>query len=129
MTSTSSLYPPPLPPHYRRAVEKCFTFARADVGVDSDFSLEPAEMAILAEEAERAWQALEQVRYRPTEAERKSWCSVVLSMPPLTSPKEKYSPKPTSASCSRDAAHHLTLQFTDGALSAECNPGDLLPLD
>lgn len=53
-------------------VEKHFTLARADGGVDSAFSLEPAELASLVSETERAWQSLGQVRYGPTEVERKS---------------------------------------------------------
>jgi N-acetylneuraminate synthase len=53
-------------------VEKHFNLARADGGVDSAFSLEPAEMASLVTETERAWQALGEVRYGPTEAEKKS---------------------------------------------------------
>lgn len=53
-------------------VEKHFTLARADGGVDSAFSLEPAEMSNLARETERAWQAMGSVHYGPTEAERKS---------------------------------------------------------
>lgn len=53
-------------------IEKHFTLNRADGGVDSTFSMEPAEMAQLVVETERAWQALGQVRYGPTEAERKS---------------------------------------------------------
>ena len=53
-------------------IEKHFTLARKDGGVDSAFSLEPQEMANLVVEAERAWQALGMVRYGPTEAERKS---------------------------------------------------------
>ena len=53
-------------------VEKHFTLARADGGVDSAFSLEPEEMAALVVETERAWRALGKVRYGPTEAERKS---------------------------------------------------------
>ncbi len=53
-------------------VEKHFTLARADGGVDSAFSLEPAEMQALVVETERAWQALGQVSYGPTEAERPS---------------------------------------------------------
>jgi pseudaminic acid synthase len=53
-------------------VEKHFTLARADGGVDSSFSLEPAEMCNLVLETERARQSLGQVRYGPTEAEQKS---------------------------------------------------------
>lgn len=53
-------------------VEKHFTIARADGGVDSAFSLEPQELAALVTEAERAWVAIGQVRYGPTEAELKS---------------------------------------------------------
>ncbi|MBZ8139593.1 pseudaminic acid synthase [Rubrivivax gelatinosus] len=44
-------------------VEKHFTLARADGGVDSSFSLEPAELAALVVETERAWQGLGCVRY------------------------------------------------------------------
>ena len=53
-------------------IEKHFTLSRAEGGVDSAFSLEPAELTALVQESERAWQALGQVRYGPTEAERKS---------------------------------------------------------
>ena len=53
-------------------IEKHFTLARKDGGIDSAFSLEPQEMANLVVESERAWQALGKVRYGPTEAERKS---------------------------------------------------------
>lgn len=53
-------------------IEKHFTLARADGGVDAVFSLEPAEFASLAVETERAWEALGSVQYGPTEAERKS---------------------------------------------------------
>jgi len=53
-------------------IEKHFTLSRADGGVDSTFSMEPAEMAQLVVETERAWQALGRVSYGPTEAERKS---------------------------------------------------------
>lgn len=53
-------------------IEKHFTLSRADGGVDSAFSMEPAEMAALVRETERAWQALGRVAYGPTDAERKS---------------------------------------------------------
>ena len=53
-------------------IEKHFTLNRADGGVDSTFSMEPAEMAQLVVETERAWQALGQVSYGATDAERKS---------------------------------------------------------
>ena len=53
-------------------IEKHFTLNRADGGVDSTFSMEPAEMAQLVEETKRAWQALGRVNYGPTEAEKKS---------------------------------------------------------
>ena len=53
-------------------IEKHFTLNRADGGVDSTFSTEPAEMAQLVVETGRAWQALGQVSYGPTEAEKKS---------------------------------------------------------
>ncbi len=53
-------------------VEKHFTLARADGGVDSTFSLEPAELASLVVEAERAWQALGKVHFGATEQEKNS---------------------------------------------------------
>lgn len=53
-------------------IEKHFTLSRADGGVDSAFSMEPAEMAQLVVETERAWQALGAVSYGPIEAEKKS---------------------------------------------------------
>jgi pseudaminic acid synthase len=53
-------------------IEKHFTLSRADGGVDSTFSMEPAEMAQLVRETERAWQALGKVSYGTTEAEEKS---------------------------------------------------------
>jgi N-acetylneuraminate synthase len=53
-------------------IEKHFTLARAEGGVDSTFSMEPAEMAQLVVETQRAWQALGQISYGPTPAELKS---------------------------------------------------------
>ncbi|MFJ9450925.1 pseudaminic acid synthase [Herbaspirillum sp. NPDC101397] len=53
-------------------IEKHFTLNRADGGVDSTFSMEPHEMAMLVQESERAWQALGSVSYGPTKAELKS---------------------------------------------------------
>lgn len=52
------------------AVEKHVTLARADGGVDSEFSLEPAELASLVAETERAWQALGSPRLGPRAAEQ-----------------------------------------------------------
>jgi pseudaminic acid synthase len=53
-------------------IEKHFTLCRADGGVDSAFSLEPAELAMLVEESERAWLSLGAVTYGPTDAEKQS---------------------------------------------------------
>jgi pseudaminic acid synthase len=53
-------------------IEKHFTLARADGGVDSAFSMEPAEMRLLVEESERAWQSLGGIAYGPTSAEKPS---------------------------------------------------------
>jgi len=53
-------------------IEKHFTLARSDGGVDSAFSLEPAEFQALRDETERAWQALGQITYGGTKAEESS---------------------------------------------------------
>lgn len=50
-------------------IERHFTFARADGGVDSTFSLEPVELKQLVQEARVAWQALGKVHIGPTDIE------------------------------------------------------------
>lgn len=50
-------------------IEKHFTLSRAEGGVDSAFSMEPAEMNMLVEESRRAWQALGRVSYGANQAE------------------------------------------------------------
>ncbi|ACC79436.1 pseudaminic acid synthase [Nostoc punctiforme] len=53
-------------------IEKHFTLRRVDGGVDSAFSMEPEEMQQLVIESERAWQALGNIKYGATEAEKES---------------------------------------------------------
>jgi pseudaminic acid synthase len=50
-------------------IEKHFTLARAEGGVDAAFSLEPLEFAQLRTETERAWQALGSPRFGTSQAE------------------------------------------------------------
>lgn len=53
-------------------IEKHFTLARADGGVDSAFSIEPAEMQQLVTECNNAYQALGKITYELSESEKKS---------------------------------------------------------
>jgi len=53
-------------------IEKHFTLSRKEGGIDSAFSMEPHEMSRLVEESQRAWQALGQVTYGPTDVEKNS---------------------------------------------------------
>ena len=55
-----------------RVIEKHFTLCRADGGVDSAFSMEPAEMAQLVRECNTAVQALGHVSYKMQEQEKNS---------------------------------------------------------
>ncbi|WP_303981919.1 pseudaminic acid synthase [Dongia mobilis] len=50
-------------------VEKHFTLARADGGVDSAFSLEPAELKQMIEAINVAWEAVGSVHYGPSASE------------------------------------------------------------
>ena len=59
-------------------VDKQFALSRADGGVDSTFSMEPAEMAQHVVETQRAWKALGQVSYGVTNVEK------IHPIPPFT---------------------------------------------
>lgn len=53
-------------------IEKHFTLDRSEGGVDSAFSMEPAEFKLLVEESRKAWEALGCVSYERGESETKS---------------------------------------------------------
>lgn len=53
-------------------IEKHFTLARADGGVDSAFSMEPAEFAMMRAEVDRAAMAIGAITYGGTQAEEPS---------------------------------------------------------
>jgi len=53
-------------------IEKHFTLARSDGGVDAAFSLEPEELQALTIETQQAWQAMGQIQYGPTSREKAS---------------------------------------------------------
>jgi len=53
-------------------IEKHLTLSRADGGVDSTFSLEPAELRALVDESLRAWQGLGAISYERTSSEAAS---------------------------------------------------------
>lgn len=55
-----------------KVIEKHFCLSRTEGGVDSAFSLEPSEFASLVVETERAWHAVGEIRYGPTEAEERA---------------------------------------------------------
>ena len=55
-----------------RVIEKHFTLDRSDGGVDSTFSLEPAELKMLVTESERAFRALGKVQYGIQKTEKSS---------------------------------------------------------
>jgi N-acetylneuraminate synthase len=51
-------------------IEKHVTLARADGGVDSSFSLEPAELKRLVEDCRTGWEAVGAIRYQVAPSER-----------------------------------------------------------
>jgi N-acetylneuraminate synthase len=53
-------------------IEKHFTLDRSDGGIDSAFSLEPAEFRSLVDESERVWLGLGNITYGATETEKRS---------------------------------------------------------
>ena len=58
--------------HGASIIEKHFTLKRSDGGVDSAFSLEPAEMEQLVIESKRAWESLGKIKYGPNKDDKNS---------------------------------------------------------
>lgn len=54
-------------------IEKHFTNARSEGGVDSAFSMEPNEFKLLVKESKKAWQALGKVHYGQLSSEKVSY--------------------------------------------------------
>ncbi|MCA1055309.1 pseudaminic acid synthase [Rossellomorea aquimaris] len=55
-----------------KVIEKHLTLSRSEGGVDAAFSLEPNELKQLVTEANRAFDAIGQIKYGPTEKEKNS---------------------------------------------------------
>ncbi|MFH2058503.1 MAG: pseudaminic acid synthase [Pseudomonadota bacterium] len=53
-------------------IEKHITLNRSDGGVDSAFSMEPDEFALLVKESQQAWKSLGKIQYGPTKSEETS---------------------------------------------------------
>lgn len=53
-------------------IEKHFTLDRSEGGVDSVFSMEPVEFALLVKESRSAWESLGKVNYQVSEIEKRS---------------------------------------------------------
>jgi pseudaminic acid synthase len=53
-------------------IEKHVTLSRSEGSVDSAFSLEPEELQQLVVESQRAWEAIGQIHYGPTNSEKSS---------------------------------------------------------
>jgi len=53
-------------------IEKHFTLSRSDGGVDSAFSMEPAEMKLLVDESLKAWEAIGEISYIKSKSEQAS---------------------------------------------------------
>ena len=53
-------------------IEKHFTLDKLDGGVDSEFSIDPAELSSLVMETKTCWEALGGISYGPTKSEREN---------------------------------------------------------